>query len=293
MLAFKQNQREVKSVQSLEGNKRTYIWMHEGAARLATLCEWACWEETYDSHQVLTLTQRVLWWVNTRTAWDSDPLRVYNVSMTIYDLNGNVRRGSHKHLNRSSDQLGFYNTILQGLRYQTRVFNYYSSRESFLNELRRHMEHGIIIVFIIITVIVIIFTTADQRSHLSPMIFSSIQPSHNRSPLALLNVLFIIDDGSLITFMGRSIGLILCIVTEVLSKPPPRNSLAILMVLHECRRRKAIMAIELSVSGISLQVIHINDSLHKGNERAQAEIMITSGFLIEKLSTGLGEEAFD
>lgn len=53
------------------------------------------------------------------------------------------------------------------------------------------------------------------------------------------------------------------------------------------------MAVELSMSGISLQVIDINDSLHKGNEKAQAEIKITSGFLIEKLSTGLGKEAFD
>lgn len=51
----------------------------------------------------------------------------------------------------------------------------------------------------------------------SPAVFSSIQPPHNRRPLAFMIVLFIIDDGSLITYVWR---LIQFIVTEVLSKPP-------------------------------------------------------------------------
>lgn len=64
---------------------------------------------------------------------------------------------------------------------------------------------------------------AWRRTMRQPCAFSSsIQPPHNESPLALLIVPFIIDDGSLITFTWWSSPLIRCIVTEVLSKPPPK-----------------------------------------------------------------------
>lgn len=63
-------------------------------------------------------------------------------------------------------------------------------------------------------------TGAATHNSSSPAILSPIQPLHNRSPLSLMIVPFIIDDGSLITFMWWCFGLVWCIVAEVLNKHP-------------------------------------------------------------------------